>query len=255
MVAKKAKAKSETTVITVEPLHRARMTVRIVGMTPLFQNRMSNKVTQILLVGGKKKTKAERVGIKHDPLCEYRDSAEILSDGPTALGLRVTAVKAAMCDAAIRTAGVAKTEAQQLLFMPGDLTPLYGIPQLRMDVVRSADANRTPDIRIRAFLPTWGAEVAIQYIVPELSATSVVTLLCNAGIIMGVGDYRQQKGKGTFGSFRVLGEGEKDNEWDDLVKNHGRMRQLKALEKPEFANKDTADLMEFYLGELKRRAA
>ena len=40
--------------------------------------------------------------------------------------------------------------------------------------------------------------------------TSVVSLLCNAGILVGVGDFRQEKGKGAFGSFRVLGEGEKD---------------------------------------------
>ena len=58
-----------------------------------------------------------------------------MPDGPTVLGLRVTAVKAAMCQAAIETAGLTKTGAQRLLFMPGDVVPLYGIPQLRCDVV------------------------------------------------------------------------------------------------------------------------
>ena len=115
--------------------------------------------------------------------------------------------------------------------------------------------NKTPDVRSRAFLPVWGAEVEIQFIVPQLSITSVVTLLANAGILIGIGDYRQEKGKGAFGSFRVLGEGEADAEWDSLVADHGREAQLAALESPQFADADTADLMGFFEGEVRRRAA
>lgn len=250
-----AATKTETAEIRVQPLRRSSARLRIIGQTPLFQNRMAAKAQQQLLVGGRKKTKADRVEIKHNPLQEFRDSAEILPDGPTALGLRVIAVKAAMATAALETAGLTKTSAQRLIFMPGDFTPLYGTPQLRMDVVRSADINRTPDVRTRAFLPKWGAEIEIQYIVPQLSASSVVSLLCNAGVLVGVGDYRQEKGKGAFGSFRVLGEGEEDAEWDDLVTNHGRSAQLAALANPEYADRDTADLMAFFADEVARRAA
>jgi hypothetical protein len=247
--------KAETAEISVKALQRGSVRLRIVGQTPLFQNRMANKAKHALLVGGQKKTKADRAMIKHDPLREYRDSAEVMNAGPTALGLRVTAVKGAMATAALETAGLTKTSAQRLLFMPGDLVPLYGTPQLRMDVVRSADINRTPDIRTRAFLPIWGAEIEINYIVPQLSVSSVVSLLCNAGVLVGVGDFRQEKGKGAFGSFRVLGEGEDDAEWNDLVKNHGRKAQEKALADPEYADGDTAELMEFFFSETKRRAA
>lgn len=249
------KAKTETAEIRVEPLRRASVKLRIIGETPLFQNRMAAKAAQQLLVGGRRKTKADRAEIKHDPLTEFRNSAEILKDGPTALGLRVIAVKAAMATAALETAGLTKTSAQRLIFMPGDFTPLYGTPQLRMDIVRSADINRTPDVRTRAYLPVWGAEIEIQYVVPQLSAQSVVSLLCNAGVLVGVGDYRQEKGKGAFGSFRVIGEGQKDDEWDDLVANHGRAVQVPALAEPEYADKDTADLMEFFFEETQRRAA
>jgi hypothetical protein len=253
-MAKVAK-KEETAEITVVPLKRASVKLRIIGTTPLFQNRMTEKYRREMLVGSKKKTTADRATIKHNPLQEFRDSAEILPNGPTALGLRVTAVKAAMCTAAIETPGLTKASVQRLLFMPGDLVPLYGTPWLRMDVTRSADQNRTPDIRTRAFLPLWGAEVAIQFITPQLSISSVVALLCNAGVLIGVGDYRQEKGKGAFGSFRVLGEGEKDKDWDALVAKHGRKAQDAALANPVYADRDTEDLMEFYTGEVKRRAA
>lgn len=247
--------KTESAEIQITPLKRGAVRLRIIGTQPLFQNRMANKVKEGLLVGTRKKTKAERQEIKHDPLSEFRNSAEIIPSGPTALGLRVVAVKAAMCTAALETAGITKTSAQRLLFMPGDFVPLYGTPQLRMDVVRSADINRTPDVRTRAFLPKWGAEVEIHFITPQLSVTSVVNLLCNAGVLIGVGDFRQEKGKGGFGSFRVIGEGEDDAEWNDLVSKHGRAAQTAALENPEYADRDTEDLMDFYTGEVRRRAA
>lgn len=250
-----AKAKEETAEISIVPLKRGSVNLRIIGTTPLFQNRMANKAKMTLLLGGKKKTAAERATIKHDPPREYRDSAEILPSGPTALGLRVVAVKAAMCTAALETPGLTMTSTKRLLFMPGDFFALYGTPQLRMDVTRSADQAKTPDIRTRAFLPRWGAEVEIQYITPQLSTTSIVALLCNAGVLVGVGDYRQEKGKGAFGSFRVLGEGQKDAEWDDLIAHHGRKAQEAALANPVFADRDTEDLMAAFASETKRRAA
>lgn len=246
-----SKTKAET--IDVQPLRQGVVSLRIIGTTPLIQNRMANKVKETLLVGGGKKTSAERKAIKHDPPTEYRNSAEVLPDGPTALGLRVVAVKAAMATAALETPGLTKTSAQRLLFMPGDLVPLHGTPQLRMDVVRSADINRTPDVRTRAYLPRWGAEIEVRYIVPQLSATAVVTLLCNAGVLVGVGDYRQEKGKGAFGSFRVIGPDDEDEEWSDLVANHGRAAQAAALLDPAFADRDTEDLMAFWRAETKRR--
>lgn len=247
--------KEESAEIHVQPLRRATVKLRIIGVTPLFQNRMASKAKQQLLVGGQRKTKADRAAIKHDPYAEFRDSAEILRDGPTALGLRVVAVKAAMATAALETPGLTKATTQRLLFMPGDHFALYGTPQLRMDVVRSADINRTPDVRTRCFLPKWGAEVEVSYVTPQFSVASVVSLLCNAGVLVGVGDFRQEKGRGAFGSFRVLGDGEEDAEWEDLMANHGRPAQLAALSEPEFADDDTADLMAHFGAEVKRRAA
>jgi len=241
--------------IVVPALRRGIVRLRIIGQTPMFQNRMAAKAKQQLLVGGRKKTAADKAQIKHHPIAEFRDSLERIGDGPTALGLRVVAMKAAMCTAALETAGITKTSAQRLLFMPGDLTALYGVPQLRMDVVRSADINRTPDVRTRAFLPKWGAEIEIHHVLPQLPVSSVVTLACNAGVLVGLGDFRQEKGKGAFGSFRVITADTQDDEWDELVAEHGREAQLSAIDSPEYADEDTAELMEFFFGEEKRRAA
>ena len=257
IMAKQTATKSITqeTTIHVEPLRQARIRLRIIGTTPMFQHRMAAKAMRSLLIGGAKKTAAEKKNIKHHPHEEFLEAAEILSSGPTALGLRMVAVKSAMYTAALETNGMTKTGAQRLLFLPGDHAALYGTPQLRMDIVRSADMAKTPDVRTRPFLPKWGAEIDIAYIEPQLNAGSVVSLLCNGGVLVGLGDFRQEKGKGNFGCFRVIGPGEVDAEWDDLVKNHGREAQAEALENPQPANDETRELLEFYQGEVKRRAS
>jgi hypothetical protein len=245
--------KDDVTEISIVSLKRASVKLRIIGVTPLIQNRMAAKAQQQLLVGGGKKTAAEKAHVKHHPLQEFRDACELSTDGPTALLLKTTAIKGAMTTAALETAGVTKTSAQRLLYLPGDFVPLYGTPQLRMSTVRMADMKHTPDIRSRPCFPHWGAEVDISFITPPLFMSSVVNLLFNAGLIIGVGDGRQEKGRMNCGLFRVIGEGETDAEWNDLVKNHGRKAQEIALANPEFYDKDTADLMAFWERDQVRR--
>lgn len=250
-----ATTKKQDETIIIPRLKQHSLRLRIIGVRPLYQNRTSEKVRHELLVGGKRKTAAERQEIKHRPFDEYRNSAERVDSGPTALGIRTVAVKAAMCSAAVDTAGVTRAGMQRLLWVPGDHYPVYGTPKLKMDVTRSADMNRTPDIRTRCFLPQWCAEIELLFISPQLSAQSVATLLANAGVLIGIGDFRQEKGKGNFGCFRVIGADEQDDEWDWLVANGGREAQLNALESPQYACSETAELMAFYQGEVKRRAA
>lgn len=248
-----AKKTGGEAVLTIPAMMEGTVALRIIGITPMFQRRMSAKVKQGLLVGTRKKTAAERIEIKHHPYEEFRDSVERLESGPTLLGVSSLAIKAAMSEAAIDTAGITKTSTQRLIFVPGDLLSLYGTPLLRTDVVRSADINRTPDIRTRAFLPQWGAEVTLSYIMPQFSMQAIATLLSNAGIIIGIGDFRQGKGKGNFGRFRVIGAEQQDDEWDELVALHGRDAQNEALENPVFANAETEELVRYYDEEIGRR--
>jgi hypothetical protein len=260
------KATERNDVVNIQPLHTSTVHCRIIGTEPLYQNRMSAKAKQGFLVGTKKKTKAERTVIKHDPVQEYRDAIEPfglrsvpgsvnLHDAPTAVGLRTVSVKSSMCQAAIETAGMTKAGSQRLLYIAGEKISLYGTPKLRLDIVRSADMARTPDLRSRPIFGKWGAEVSIRFVCPQLSAQGVITLLQNAGMLIGLGDNRQEKGKGAYGSFRVLGTNENDDEWNDLVQSHGREAQLAAIEAPEYWDDETAELMDFYFGEVQRRAA
>lgn len=253
MVGKKSKD-TESETIKIAPLMMQTATLRLIGTTPLYHNRMSEKARQQLLVGGKKKTAADRLKLKHHPQDEFRASAHYMPDGPTALGIPELALKASMCDASLETPGITRTSAQRLLWVEGGLAPVWGVPMLKMDVVRSADINRTPDVRTRCFLPRWAAEFRIRFISPQFTTHAVVTLLCNAGMLIGVGDYRQQKGKGSFGSFRVIGADEADPEWEEITKE-GRDVQEAAMRDPVCADRETEELMAFWSQENARKSS
>lgn len=250
-----AVAKAETT-LQIDALKQGRVKLRLIGTTSLYFNAMSVKAKRTLLLGGGKKTAAEKKELKHAPENEFRDSVYRLPDGPTLLGFPAPGVKAAMATAALETPGVTKTTAQRLIFLPQHRVPIWGRPYLKMDVVRSADMARTPDVRTRAFLPRWCAEVEIAFVTPTLSVHSIVSLLANAGIVCGIGDFRQEKGKGSFGTFAVAGDdlGEWAEMWAEITAE-GRAVQEAAMASAEPADDETADLLAMLAEERIRRAA
>jgi hypothetical protein len=82
MVTKKAEAGT----LHIDALKQGRVTLTLVGTTGFYYNAMSAKVMRTLLVGGGKKTAAERKNIKHDAEEEYRDSVYRMASGDTFLG-------------------------------------------------------------------------------------------------------------------------------------------------------------------------
>ena len=241
--------------LEIQPLKQGRVRLRMLGTTPLYFNSMSSKAMRDLLAGGGKKTTAQKKEIKHNPEKEFRESVYTKSFGDTLLCFPAPGVKGAMSTAALETDGITKSSVQRLIFLPQTHVQIWGKPQLKIDIVRSADMNRTPDMRTRAYLPRWCAEVDIAYVQPALSAYSIVSLLTNAGVVVGIGDFRQEKGRGSFGTFSVLTEdsmGSFQAEWDELMVE-GRESQQAALDSPVFADSQTEDLMQFMVEERARR--
>ncbi|BBU58498.1 hypothetical protein KU6B_47630 [Mameliella alba] len=249
-----AAKKDET--LQIDALKQGRVTLRLIGSTGFYFNAMSAKAKRSLLIGGGKKTAAQKKELKHNPEEEFRDSVYRLPDGETLLGFPAPGIKAAMATAALETPGVTKTSVQRLIFLPQQKVKIWGRPLLKCDVVRSADMNRTPDIRTRAFLPRWCAEVDIAFVTPTLSIHSIVSLLSNAGVVCGIGDFRQEKGKGSYGTFSVHGDdlGDWQGAWDEITEE-GRAAQNDAMENPEPADEETAALLEMLEEERQRRAA
>ena len=248
--------KAEAGTLQIDALKQGRVTLRMIGTTPLYFNAMSVKAKRTLLIGGGKKTAAEKRELKHDPEQEFRDSVYRQRDGETLLCFPAPGVKGAMSTAALETPGVTKSSVQRLIFLPQQKISVWGKPYLKMDVVRSADMNKTPDVRTRAYLPRWCAEVDIAFVTPTLSVHSVVSLLSNAGVIVGSGDFRQEKGRGSVGTFAVAGDdlGEWADDWAEITAEARDVQQA-AFDMPEVADDDTADLMDMLMDERQRRAA
>jgi hypothetical protein len=248
--------KVEAGTLQIDALKQGRVTLRLIGTTPMYQNSMGAKAKRTLLLGGGKKTAAEKKELKHDPEAEFRDSVHKMASGPTFLGFPAPGIKAAMSTAALETAGVTKSSVNRLVFLPEQKIKIWGKPFLKLDVVRSADMNRTPDVRSRAFLPRWCAEVDIAFVTPTLSVHSVVSLLANAGAIVGIGDFRQEKGRGSYGTFTVVGDdlGDWADYWNEVTQEARDVQQA-AFDNPEYADEETAELMEILNEERLRRAA
>ncbi len=253
-MATKAKASEEMVIEELLSVERGEFTVHILGMTPLVLNRMSEKTMRELLLPRGKKNAAEKASTaKHDPLTEYQASPYIMPhDAQTYIGGLASWFKQAICTAALDMPGARKAQIGRLVYVTGNLVGIYGVPKLFMSIVRSADMNRTPDVRTRAIIPEWACELRITYAQPLLNQKVIMSLLTTSGLTSGVGDWRPQKGKGDYGQFFVASSSDHD-EWERRVSTGGRVAQELAMANPECYDIETEELMTWYGDEFKRR--
>ena len=238
--------------IIIERISVGEASVWIKGETPLVYNAMSAKVKGELLMPKGKKTAGEKATtMKHEPLTEYRSSVyRRRGDGPTRLVFPAVSFKCAAVGAVRHlNAGLTMMQMKQLLWVPEDQIDIYGVPQMFMAVVRSADINHTPDIRTRAIVPQWCCNIRLRYVSANISDVAVARVLEAGGLLNGVGDFRQEKGKGNYGQFSLCDA----KDVADIVKKGGMKQQDAALEKPEYYDSDTEELNEWFLEERKIR--
>lgn len=251
MVAKKAEENSEIVIMAIDT---GTMDFCVVGTTPLIINRVSQKSGRELLSPSGKKGAVEKASsLKHDPIKEFRDSPYLLQekDAPTLIAGLSAWFKKSMLTAALDTPGAKKTQIGRLVRVTGERIPVYGIPKLFMAITRSADMNRTPDVRSRALLPEWACRVRVTFTKPMLREQSIANLLAMAGITSGVGDWRQEKGSGSYGSFRLASADDPD--FLRIIKTQGRAAQQAAMDNPAPYDDETSDMLAWFDVEAKRR--
>ena len=237
--------------IVIDKLGVGTASVWIKGETPMIYNCMSAKVLHELLAPKGKKTAADKAqNMKHDPVEEYRNSVyRRTGDGPTRLVFPCGAIKSAMMNAALEIPGAKKAQIGRLVWVIGENVDVYGVPQMLMKVVRSADMNKTPDVRTRAVLPEWACMVSVRFVMPTMNETAVARLLETAGLVIGLGDFRQEKGKGNYGQFTLCDK----EDVAELIKAGGMKAQDAALEKPTCYDVETRELLAWFEEEKKRR--
>jgi hypothetical protein len=225
----------------------------ILGTSPLICNRMSEKTSRELLLPKGKKNAAEKAStLKHEPMTEYRNSPyrSLLDGNPTRIQLLSSMFKGAMRTAALDLPGTKKAQIGRLTYVVGDRVNVFGTPQIFMSITRSADMNRTPDVRTRAILPRWACQISVNFVEPIINLQAVTNLLAAGGITSGIGDWRIEKGSGSYGSYRLCSID--DPEYQSILQE-GREAQDAALESPEAYDDETASLLAWYDIEVKRR--
>jgi hypothetical protein len=217
---------------------------------------MAEKEKRNLLLPSGRKTQAERAAsLKHNPIEEFRGSLHrtLRNDRPTRLVFPAVGFKAALGTAALDMPATKKSQIGRLTWVLGDDVPIWGIPELYMAVVRNSDLNRTADVRTRAILREWATEISVSFARPLLTSSTVLHLLAAAGMTVGIGDYRQEKGKGSYGQFELVDD--KDARWQAVVKAGGRKDQDAAIELATPYDADSQEMLAWYMSERTRREA
>lgn len=233
--------------VFVDPIETKTISLAILGTQPIILNRMSEKARHELLMPKGRMTQADKAtNLKHDPVSEFRASPYTCrsDDDPTWLAHMASAFKGAMMSAALDLPGAKRTQIGRLVWVEGSLVPLYGIPEIFSAITRSADIGRTPDVRTRCIVPEWAASLEVTFAVPLLNERSVINLLAAAGKICGIGDWRPEKGKGTFGQFTLVDHD--DARFQRILKTGGREAQIAAMQDPRPFDQDTEELLAWF---------
>lgn len=251
------KPQAQEAEISITEINMTQVQFHIVGVTPLLLHAMSFKGKGQLLFPSKKKNQAEKdTTMKHDPYQEFLDAAYKFrdeDDEPTKLYMPGTAFHSAMSAAAIDMAGAKKAQVGRLTSIEKEKVPVYGVPQIWSAIVRMQDMARTPDVRFLPILPKWATTVTVGFVGSLIKTQSVANLLAAAGVIVGIGDGRPQKGKLAMGKFRVCSED--DPEYLNIVKNGRRSVQEAALKDPAKYDIETEQLLNWFEEEKTKRHA
>ena len=254
MAARKTTSAAAGGAITVIELHYGRVNCLIRGTSPLIFNAMSNKAKHELLLPRGRKTAADKAQmLKHDPRAEFRDSVYRYLDDehPTRLKFPSSAFKQVLGTAALEVPGAKKAQIGRLTWVEGSHVDIYGIPMLYMDIVRSADIAKTPDVRTRARLEEWCAIISVSFAMPTLTEKAIVRLMAAGGMIAGIGDHRQEKGSASFGQYCLVDA--EDKQCKKLMAEAGREAQDAALAAAEPVDGDSMELLAWFDDELADR--
>lgn len=209
-----ATKKQDTAVIEILPIDIRLAEITLVGDTPLIVHKWSEKAKREMLDKQMKATKTKGKDAK-SPVGDFIDSLYWLEGEPeekteegfekavhsAKFGFPSTAFKASAVAAGYR-ADVLKNKviANGAFHILGEFVEIYGIPQMREDMVRIGMG--TADIRFRGEFPSWATKFTIRYNASVMTLEQIVNLFNLGGFACGVGEWRPEKG-GTNGMYHV----------------------------------------------------
>ncbi len=248
----------EDPAIVIQEVRMTEMRFNLVGTSPLVPHAVSAKAKGSLLFPAPKKNAAEKASsMKHEPYDEFREAAYAFKDEDrtqTRLYMPAGAIHGAMASVAIDMVGARKSQIGRLTSVPGLKLLVFGVPKILCSIVRSSDMARTPDVRTLPILEQWAMPgIIVRFVGSLIKDESVANLIAAAGVIMGIGDGRPEKGKLSYGCFRCTADD--DAELREIVKTGGKKFQDAALADPQTYDIETEQLLIWFGDERKRRSA
>ena len=214
--------KKATEVIEIRPIEIKKVTIRIVGDTPLIMHAWSEKAKRMMLEAQMGVAKGKKKEAKN-PVDDFIRSMYWLTPMPedgtmesfeeaiangARFGFPVTAFKQAAISAAYRM-GWAKDKMSMrgAFFIDSDENGMIEIhsdtPEMREDMVKVGMG--TADIRYRGEFKNWYADLTISYNANgQYSLENIVNIINAGGYVCGVGEWRPER-DGQNGMFHVAG--------------------------------------------------
>ena len=215
-------ATKKTEVIEIRPIEIKKVTVRVVGDTPLIMHAWSEKAKRMMLEAQMGLAKGKKKEAKN-PVDDFIRSMYWLTPMPedgtmesfeeaiasgARFGFPVTAFKQAAISAAYRM-GWAKDKMSMrgAFFIDSDENGMIEIhsdtPEMREDMVKVGMG--TADIRYRGEFKNWYADLTISYNANgQYSLENIVNIINAGGYVCGVGEWRPER-DGQNGMFHVAG--------------------------------------------------
>ena len=213
-------ATKKTEVIEIRPIEIKKVTVRVVGDTPLIMHAWSEKAKRMMLEAQMGIAKGKKKEVKNPaddfirsmywltPMPEdgtMESFEEAIANGAR-FGFPVTAFKQAAISAAYRM-GWAKDKMSMrgAFYIDSDENGMIEIhsdtPEMREDMVKVGMG--TADIRYRGEFKNWYADLTISYNENgQYSLENIVNIINAGGYVCGVGEWRPER-DGQNGMFHV----------------------------------------------------
>jgi hypothetical protein len=220
---------------------KERFQLWVIGNTPLITHAWSEKAKREMLAKQVKSVSAGRE--VRDPEADFLSSLYEMGQ-PGVYGFPATALKKAILGVTHKDKGIARSGALgaaaalwidpvivrtrpalagAICDMP--LLRIYGSdPEMREDMVRvGAGVRKTADFAYRAQFTIWAFRITGSLNVDVLTKESLGYLIEEAGLAIGIGDWRNEK-SGYFGAFHLASDDEA-REWDAFANGTGPLPQ------------------------------
>lgn len=213
--------------IEIKPIEIKKVTLRLVGDTPLIMHAWSEKAKRMMLEAQQGKKAGKKKEAKN-PVYDFIESMYWLEGKPEVsntmsegeceerfmeacengarFGFPVTGFKQAAISAAYRMGwSKDKVSLRGAFFIESDSDGMIEIksetPVMREDMVRIGMG--TADIRYRGEFRNWYADIVVTYNVNgQYSLENIINMINAGGYICGVGEWRPEK-DGQFGMYHI----------------------------------------------------